>query len=92
MIVYVLQYTHAESVKDFVALLLVLLENPQVFKDLGIDMDFIIESYAVLTEKVEDYSVRGLHGNVLELQGTTTDGISLVFSFFITSAKGKFVD
>ncbi len=85
------QPTHRDAIEQSVGILLILLENTDVLEDLLLDLDSLVEPDRVLAQEVEDDIVWRLKSDVLASQGTTANGIRLIFAFLVTGTKREFV-
>src|ERR1700733_3456968 len=66
-----------------------LLEDFQIFENLWIDRNLIIETNTILSKEVEDHSIRRLECDVFVLQRATTNGFSLVLCVFLVSSTQR---
>ena len=69
-----------------------LLKDLEILEDAFIDRDLVVESDTILTQEIKYNDIGRLQSDVLELERTAADGISLVVTFFIPGTKCKFVD
>jgi hypothetical protein len=85
--------THCQSVEQIVTLRLRFsLENLDVLEDLRVDLNFLVESHGIFTQKVENNLVWRFQSNVFVSQRAATDRIRLVFSFFVTRTESKSIN
>ena len=65
---------------------------PSIVEDLVLDLNSVVIPYLVLPQKVKHKLVWWLQGEVLALQGATTNCVCLVLALFIASSQHKLVD
>ena len=89
----ILAFTDRKAIEDFVTVRLGrLLEQFKVLENLIVDFNLVVEANAVFTEKIEDDFIWRLESNMFEFQRTATDGICLIFAFFVASTQCELVD
>jgi hypothetical protein len=84
--------THRYSIKERIAVVFILLEDPDAFEDLCINRHSIVVPDGVLAQEVEDDEVRRLQRNVFTSQRTAADCIRFVLALLIARSEGKSVN
>ena len=84
--------TNVDTVEDVIVIILVFFEDANILEDLSFNGDAIIVPDRIFSQEVENEEVRLLQGDMLASQGTTTNSICLIFPFFVTSTKSKFIN
>lgn len=84
--------TYVDAIEQIVVVLLVLLEDPDIFEHLLVDLDSIIVSNRVFTEEVKYDPMGSLKRDMLASKGTTANSVRLILPLFVASSKGEFVN
>jgi hypothetical protein len=86
-------FTHRETVEQIIALALRFrFEDLDVFEDLRVYLDLLMEPHRVFTQEIEDDFVGRLERDMLVPQGTTSDGVRLVLALLVARSEGETVD
>jgi hypothetical protein len=85
--------THGQAVEQVVLRRLgVSLEDLDILEHLRVDLDFLLIHDTILTQKPQLDCARRNQGDVFESEGTTTDGIGLFLSLFISRSERQTID
>ena len=85
--------THSQTIKEIIPDGLgLLLEKLDIFEDLRLDCDFLLESHRIFTQEIKLDDIGWCQRDVFISKRTATDGIGFILALFVTRSQGQSID